>query len=616
MRWKGIILLAVIIGIVVVLSLLLTDIWLERQFESLGSAIVGAKVEIDDLDFSLFGLHMRWDSLQVTNPKNTMKNIITSGRTDFDLDLLPLLKKKFIVENIQMTNVTSGTDRSTDGKIDKKVKKEEAKPNILTKTIDRLQADIADAPAWQLDDFTKKVNVDSILKFLHITSPAKLDSLQNDLKTTYNQWDSTFAAVGWEQDFRYLESRVTAIKPAELRTLDGLQSAYTTLNQINDKVDSLEAFVTETRQGLASDLGATTAKVGMVDDWIKSDFQNALEQAKLPAINKENIARFIFGDKVISQATQILGMVNTVRSYSEKFKSDKPKKEKPPRFKGQTIYFTRQRSLPTLWIKNIELSGHTTRGLQIGGQLKHIVSNQKLINEPTNLDIHGQRSDGANISFLGEFNYLESPMENFALTLGKMPLDNLKLSSSPLLPNAIEKGTGDLEIKLDIGSESLAGGLEFIAGNINFDFGETPSEKPLDKTVRKILSSKSTLDLNVSLKSDNDNTVLGLDSNLDDLFANELKKIIGEEIQQARAKIEAEVDKQVTRRKKEFHTFVTAKTAALEAEMTKYENMLNEQKAQVEEKKKELEARIEEEKQKAKDSIQDEAKKRLKGLFD
>ncbi|MBN1465441.1 hypothetical protein JXA02_06750, partial [candidate division KSB1 bacterium] len=162
----------------------------------------------------------------------------------------------------------------------------------------------------------------------------------------------------------------------------------------------------------------------------------------------------------------------------------------------------------------------------------------------------------------------------------------------------------------------LTGNVNFVAGDINFDFGENPSEKPVDRTVRKILSSASKLDLQVSLKSDDDKTELGLDSNLDDLFATELKKILGEEIQQARTRIEAEVQKQVAQHKETFDTFVMTKTDALKAEMTKYENMLNEQKALIEKKKKELEARIEEEKQKAKEGIQDEAKKRLKGLFD
>ncbi len=616
MRWKGIIFLVVLIGIVVALSFLLTDRWLEKQLEKTGTAIVGARVEIDRLDFSLFGLHMRWDSLQVTNPKNTMKNILTTGQTEFDMQFGPLLKKKVIIDNIQMINVTSGTDRTTDGKVEKKKKVKEAKPNFISKTVDRLEADVAAAPAWQLDDFSKKVNIDSILQFLNITSPGKIDSLQNNLSTTYEKWDSTFTAVTWEKDFNFLKSRATSIKPDELQTLDGLQSAYKTLDQINDKVDSLETFVTSARKDFSNDISATAGQIGQVDDWIKKDYENALAQAKLPSINKENIAQFIFGGKVVGQATQILGTVNMVRGYAEKFKSDKPKKEKPPRFKGQTIYFTKQQALPNFWIKTINLSGHTTRGLVIGGQLENLVSDQKIIGQPTTFDIKGQRGDGANLDFLGEFNYLgESPMEKFSMAMNALPLSNVKLSDSPMLPQKLNKGLGDVKASLNVGHNSLSGDLTFVAQKIDFDFGEQPSEKMFDKTVRKILQSASTIDLEVSLKSDEDHTKLGLDSNLDELFAKELQNIVGEEIQAARDKIEATVEEKVTKVKSDFDAYVTKQTDALEAEMKKYEDLLNEQKELVNSKKKELEARIEEEKEKATKSVEDEAKKRLKGLI-
>ena len=78
-RWKGIIVLAVIIIIFVVLSLLLTDRWLEGQLEDFGSSIVGAKVEIDNLDVSITSLKVGWNRLQVTHPQHTMKNMIETA---------------------------------------------------------------------------------------------------------------------------------------------------------------------------------------------------------------------------------------------------------------------------------------------------------------------------------------------------------------------------------------------------------------------------------------------------------------------------------------------------------------------------------------------------------
>ena len=280
MRWKGILLLAILAGIVLALNLIFTDVWLERRLEKLGTSAVGAKVEIDGLDFSFRGLHLRWDSLQVADPKNTWKNIFTTGKTDFDFDLLPLLQKKVIVENLQMTSISSGTDRTTDGKKIKPAK--EAKPNIITKTIDRMSEQIAQAPAFNLDDLTKKVNVDSIIKILDIRSPQKIDSLQKLVVGTYGYWDSTFAAVKWRQDLAYLESRITAMRPDEIKTIEGLQTALSTVQQVRGKVDSLQTFIKTSGDQLKNDLQVTGATVGLVDDWIKADFQRALDKARLP----------------------------------------------------------------------------------------------------------------------------------------------------------------------------------------------------------------------------------------------------------------------------------------------------------------------------------------------
>ena len=155
MRWKGIIFLVVLIGIFVALSFILTDDWLERQLENIGTSVVGAKVEIDNLDFSLTGLHLRWSRLQVTNPKDTWKNIIETGKTECNFELLPLFSKKVVIENMQLSDLQTGTERATDGKIIKKAKKKKEtkpkKPGFFAKTTEKLQKEVETAPAWNLD---------------------------------------------------------------------------------------------------------------------------------------------------------------------------------------------------------------------------------------------------------------------------------------------------------------------------------------------------------------------------------------------------------------------------------------------------------------------------------
>jgi len=90
-RWKGIAVFAGIIVFVFVLSLFLTDQWLENRLEDAGSSLVGAKVEIDGLDIEILDMYMGLNHLQITDPKHTMKNIVETGPIKMDIEFWPLL---------------------------------------------------------------------------------------------------------------------------------------------------------------------------------------------------------------------------------------------------------------------------------------------------------------------------------------------------------------------------------------------------------------------------------------------------------------------------------------------------------------------------------------------
>lgn len=614
MRKKGIAILAVFIGILIALALIFTDRWLEKRLEAAGSSLLGARVEIDNLDFSILGLHVRWDSLQATNPNNTMKNILTTGRTEFNMQLVPLLSKKVIIDNIAVTHVTSGSDRTTDGKIEKKKKTKSSSPNILTKTRDRLEKNIISTPAWNVDRFSS-MNLDSLLQTLRIHSPQKIDSLQGELTKTYAMWDSAFAEVTWKDDFSFLDSRLKAIKPEEIKTLEGLQTAYQTLEKVKTRVDSLGSFVTKTRTHLNSDLSDAATQAARVDNWIQQDYENARAQAKLPNIDKAGIARMLFGDKVTRQVVQALGIFSEARRYSSKFASDKPKKEKPPRMRGQTIYFPGQQRLPNLWIKNVKLSGMTQTGLTLDGQIQNIVSNQKMIGAATTAAINLRRADAASAHVSGELNYLgRTPQESILVKMSNAPLGHIKFSSDALAAE-MTSARGNLEARLFASEDSVRGVLDFSAHEMNFDFTEAANNL-LQHSVQKIVQNTKELDVSATLNSMNDKTRLDLSSNLDDLFSKEIKALVGAEVEKIRSAVDARVESQVSGAKQKFETYVAQEVSLLETEMGTYEKLLSNQNKLLKSKKKRMDERIAQEKKKAQKNVEDEAKKKLKGLFE
>jgi uncharacterized protein (TIGR03545 family) len=611
-RWKGIIFIAVVAAIIVTISLLLTDRWLENKLESSGSAIVGAKVEIDGLDFSIFGARMKWQRIQVTDPKNTWKNIFETGVSDFNLEFWPLLSKKFIVENFQVSGFRTYTDRKTDGAIPKPPKEEKSEPGFISKTITNLSDKASGAAQTQFTSYKQKVNVDSIMALLNIQSVKKIDSLKNDLTGKYAAWDQRFNQWNVEQSVQDIETKVKSLDVNKIKTVEQAQTALTTVEDVRKSAEKLTGEAQSIKKDLLGDLNTAKSALAQADDWIKADYDHARSLAKLPDLSAQNIGSMVFGPGLVNQVNQYLGYVETARGYAAKLKSDKPaKEEKPPRMKGQDIYFYNPNARPDFWIKQIQLSGETNDGLQLEGSVQHIVSDQRLINRPTEFRIYAGKETASKLELSGVFNYLGAePLEQFKASYTGFSMANTKLSDSPFLPNKITKGSGAVYASLNLAGESLNSEVKFIASALEFDFGAT-SKNYFEKIVQDIVRKISIIDLIAKIEGSKGDARVSINSNLDDLFMNSLKSIFSAEVEKAKKMIQERIDKEVSKYRAELDKIVKEKEAQLNARLKNYEDQVNEKLAMIEAKKKEVEKKIEDEKNK----LGKDAEKQLKKLF-
>ncbi len=606
MRWKGIIALLVLAAIVFVLGLFLTDSWLEGILEKTASNALQAKVEIDNLDVSLLQLHFKWDSLQVTDPKDPWKNMLTSGKTEYDMEFYPLLYNKVVIDNVQLSNVTWGTERTTDGTWKTKSNDGEKKPGFISKTIDRLETKVSDVPELDFSSFSGKVNVDSIIAILDLSAPAKIDSLQSGLRETYTQWDDTFAKTNITQDLDDMKTRINSINPNEIKSVDKLQSTLTTLKTIQGDMDSLKQFVKTSKSGIGTDIEQSRNGLKSMDDWVRDDISAAMDKAKLPDISTQEIGILLFGSQVVSRVNRVLSLTSQARGYAEKFKSDKPKKEKPPRYKGQTVHFSGKNVFPSFWIKKIELSGLVPNQYQFSGIVNDIVSEQPIIGKTTTFEIKGAKANSSALNLTGELDYMgESPEEHFALDASNLAFNDVPLSSTKILPSSITKGAGRVQAKLDVLEEQLSGNVDFTGSQMGFAFAE--SEGKTAAVVRDVFTDISTVNFKAGYTGTPDDTDFSLDSNLDNVVANALKSMVGDEVDKAKQKIRSAVNAKVDAKKQQVEQLVADKNAELQKRIDDVEARVNEYQKQIDDKKKEVEARIEEEKKNVTNKI--------KGIF-
>ena len=601
LRKKGIIALLIIAALIFLSGLVFTDTWLEKRLENLGSSIVGAKVEFDGLDLSLIGMHLKWDRLQVANPKKTMENMIETGECAFDIEFLPLLSKKVIIENFELSDLRTGTERKTDGYIEKKKEKFSSEKGFVSKSMERLENEIAEAPAFNLSDYGKKVNVDSVVALLDLQSPRRIDSLKNDLESKYRDWQSKLAGLKIEKEAKDIETRLKALDVKKIKNLKSLQKALKSLKKIKKALNKISQNLDDTKGQISSDMSAVKKSLARVEVWISDDYKQAMAMAKVPDINTQNIGKLIFGKKIVNQVNSYLGYVAKARSYAAKLKSDKPQKEDPPRLKGQDIYFYNKNARPDFWIKQIKLSGQTPDEISLSGVVYNIVSDQRLINMATDFSLSGSGKDGRSISLQGALNYLqEEPREAFTMRYAGFSLDNVKLSGSSLLPYKIKSGTGDLEVSLQMKGEELKGKINFTGRDLHFNFDAQKKEKnKLQTIIRDIVRNTKSINFAAVLSGKKDRLNFLLKSNLDELFVKNLKASLGKEVRQAKEKIRAKVDKQVNKRKDKLDKLVAAKDKQLQSEIKKYEKIAKEQlkladgkKAEIKKQKKKLEGKV------------------------
>ena len=612
-RWKGVIALAVLAGLFIVLSLIFTDRWLEHRLEDAGSAMVGAKVEIDGLDFSFTKARLQWNRLQVTNPKNTMRNLFETDKCDLNLEFWPLLSKKIIIENFEISGFKPNTPRTTDGKLPKKPKTKSKAAIYLQKLSAKLEHNIEQSTGIPISGFNKKINTDSLLKILKLQTPHKIDSLKKAIDASYNRWQQRLKKLKLDDDIKVVRQQIQTIHPEKIKSITQLQKTLKTLESIRKKLKTVSDSLKETKTDLSKDLAELQQSVRLVRQWIQQDYRHALALAKIPELSKENIARMLFGPTLVNRITQYLGYLRTARYYAAKLKSNQPKKEHPPRFKGQDIYFYSPNARPDWWIKQIKLSGQTTDGLQLAGVIKDIVSDQRFIHRPTTIDIKGSAKDGRSFGLQGILNYLETvPQESFEVHYTNFPLKNVRIADSPYLPQKLQHGTGRLQASLMLNGEQIKSTIKFVVTRIAFESSKKlRARNVVQSLIDDVLRKIQTLTLQANIMGTADHLKFNVNSNLDDLLMREFTTRLSAEVNRAKQRIHSEIEKRTSRLRKDFETFVALKQEALQKEIDRYQQLLDRQKEALKKRQKEIEQRIAKEKSKKTKEVQ----QKLKSLF-
>src|SRR6266516_2955619 len=115
-RWKAVVPLLVLGAVALGLWLVFADRFARRTAESVGTTLIGAEVEIERLHLDLPHGRVEIHGLTVASPFEALQNLLQADALVADLEPLPLLEKKLVIDRLTATGLTFGTPRLTDGR--------------------------------------------------------------------------------------------------------------------------------------------------------------------------------------------------------------------------------------------------------------------------------------------------------------------------------------------------------------------------------------------------------------------------------------------------------------------------------------------------------------------
>ncbi len=613
MRKSGIFTLLSVLAVILIFTIFISEPLVERQIESQGSRSHGAAVELEEFYLSLVSLNIGWSELIVGNPDNAWENLIQTGKTDFNLDLIPLLSKKAVVENMTVKDILSGRPRSEPGfiELERDTEKDPAPDTPITPEKES-GADAGSTAAAEILNRMNQLNSDSLYEVLNLRTPEIYDSLNSHILNRKGHWEQIISELPEDDALDSLAAEARQLKMEDIHDLEDIQNAINTLKKLYDQTDSMRGHVKSLKKDFKQDMSDLNDCPEFLNDQFESDLQAVRDVTDLDAADIENIAGMIFGPEITSKITQAVTAVQKTRSILSRFSSKKPKKEKPGRLKGQTIYFSTpnsMKSLPRFWVKNVDISGTLNSIYDLSGKITDLVSDQNLINRPTRMHMEGMAAQ------TGEwfFNLLldlrtQAQSDSLSFAVPAMDISGMSLENNDFIPYPVRSGklavTGDFIMK-DL---KITGSYGISGSNIEFVLPDPSAADKADMLKIRIAESLDQVRIQGSVSGQFPALKFTVESNIDNIIRNEVQSLAEAEMTALRSDLENRARAELTPYTGELNNLLASTEGdlfqLLDIQEGKYDDVLDE-----------IKSRQKEYEDQLKDDAIQEIEDKLKNLF-
>jgi len=574
-RWKAVVPLLLLGVAGIGFWLVFADRIARRTAQSVGTTLVGAEVEIERVHLDLPHGRVEIHGLTVASPFEALQNLLQADVLVADMDPVPLLEKKVVIDRLTATGLRFGTPRNTDGRTG-------GQADGVMGQMQRWAAQL-EVPSLQLA--TGKISIDR-LDPARLNTPRAAAALAARADSARQAWDLQLGglnAAAIVDSARRMVERLRGANATDVKLLGDARRALGQLKQAQDHATALERSVT-------SGLAALQAGAAGLSDARQRDYAIARRLLKLPGLDAPDIGAALFGSVAVDRFQRALYWVELGRRYMPP--GLLPRATPGPtraRRAGATVRFPRAHEEPAFLLRTAELSlqlGAVGAALPLrtyAASVSGVTSDPGLYGRPATASA---TAPGFRLGALLDHVH-PTPRDTAAASLAGVALPALPL---PSLPIRLEPGVGTVALSVSVQGDQVRARWTVQADRVRWtrDSGSAASPSPMGDLVWRVVSGIAALDVSASLTGSLARPQLAVSSNLDRALAGRLRAVAGAELALADARVRAQVDSLVDRHVAPVVAQVTALGAG---DVTR---RLGGQRAQLDDARKALEQRLRE----------------------
>ncbi|MDJ0781084.1 MAG: TIGR03545 family protein [Desulfosarcinaceae bacterium] len=541
-RWPGLIAFVAITLILAVVWHFLADWLVKRAVESAGTRAVGAKVEVAAADLSLFPAGLVLDGLQVTNPDAPMTNAVEIGRVGMDLELAQLIRRRVVVNLMQVDALRFNTERKSSGALpDKQRRKEgadsEGAGEALKKGLEKMGCGNFKLPSFE------KPDLQNLLANEQLKSLELAQQLEADIKAEEAYWQKTLKELPDQQTLKAYEEKLKGLssKKSDLGALLGKAGdALTVQKELRADLERIKA-AQQRFQKSSRDL---RQRVQQLPKAPMADVRRLQAKYSLSADGLANLSQLLIGGQLCDHWQTAWEWYQRLKPYiAQATAGGEAAAPEPERGTGAYVRFTEKTPLPTFLIRQTKASVQLPLGA-LSGKIENINSNPPLLGKPTAFNFLGRDLAAAkSLSATGLIDLVTpgDPSSRAKLELNGYQLDKVPLSREAALPVTVDTALADLAADFSFAEQRVNTSVDMDFDAVKLSAAAPAGDNAVQTALINGLTGIRRFDLVASVMGNVDDYRMKIRSSLDQT----LKDAVGGLVKKEAAKLSAQIESKV-----------------------------------------------------------------------